>query len=336
LAELGVGVKLLSGDSPVIAGRVCRDVGLPDGPMITGPELAALPEDRFAAAAAAHTVFARVTPEQKQRLVAALRSGGRVVGFLGDGVNDAPALRAADVGISVDSGTDVAKEAADVVLLEKSLAVLAGGIVEGRKTFANITKYILNTVSANFGNMSTVAVSSLFLRFIPLLPSQILLNNFLSDLPLVSIATDRVDPQLLQRPRHWQIGVIARFMVVFGLLSAVFDLLLIGMLLWRWPGETALFRTAWFVESACSEMVVTFAIRTRRAWYRSRPGGWLLGSSVLAALVAFLIPYSGAGQRYFGFVAPPAGIVVLVLGVLLAYFAAAELAKRRFFRRFGG
>ena len=335
LAQLGVGVKLLSGDSPVIAGRVCRDVGLPDGPMITGPELASLPEDGFAAAAAAHAVFARVTPEQKQRLVAALRSGGRVVGFLGDGVNDAPALRAADVGISVDSGTDVAKEAADVVLLEKSLAVLAGGIVEGRKTFANITKYILNTVSANFGNMSTVAVSSLFLRFIPLLPSQILLNNFLSDLPLVSIATDRVDPQLLRRPRHWQIGVIARFMVVFGLLSAVFDLLLIGMLLWRWPGETALFRTAWFVESACSEMIVTFAIRTRRAWYRSRPGGWLLGSSALAALVAFLIPYSGAGQRYFGFVAPPAGIVALVLGVLLAYFAAAELAKRRFFRRVG-
>ena len=334
LAELGVAVKLMSGDSPVVARRICRDVGLADGPMITGPELAALPEESFRSAAAAHVVFARVTPEQKHRLVATLRSAGRVVGFLGDGVNDAPALRAADVGISVDSGTDVAKEAADVVLLEKSLAVLAGGIVEGRKTFANITKYILNTVSANFGNMSTVAVSSLFLRFIPLLPSQILLNNFLSDLPLLSIATDRVDRELLQQPRRWQIGVIARFMVLFGLLSAVFDLLLIGVLLWWRPGEVALFRTAWFLESACSEMIVTFALRSRLPWHRSRPGRWLVVSSVAAGLVTFLIPFSGVGQRYFGFVPPPAGIVGLVLGILLAYFAAAELAKRPFFRHF--
>ena len=333
-AELGIGLKLMSGDSPVVARRICRDVGLTDGALITGAELGALSEEAFRAAAATHTVFARVTPEQKHRLVAALRSEGRVVGFLGDGVNDAPALRAADVGISVDSGTDVAKEAADVVLLEKSLAVLAGGIVEGRKTFANITKYILNTVSANFGNMSTVAASSLFLRFIPLLPSQILLNNFLSDLPLISIATDRVDPELLQRPRRWKIGIIARFMVVFGLLSAAFDLLLIGILLWRRPGEVGLFRTAWFIESACSEMIVTFAVRSRLPWRRSRPGRWLLASSVIAAAIAFVIPYTGPGQRYFGFTPLSAGMVALVAGVLLAYFAAAELAKRPFFRRF--
>jgi Mg2+-importing ATPase len=265
-------------------------------------------------------------------LVSALRASGHVVGFLGDGGNDAAALQAADVGVSVDSGTDIAKEAADVILLQKSLGVLAGGIMEGRKTFANITKYILNTISANFGNMSTVAVSSLFLSFIPLLPSQILLNNFLSDLPLVTIATDRVDPELLQRPRRWHIGGIARFMVIFGVLSALFDLLLILVLL-RWRVSVPLFRTAWFVESACSEVLVTFAIRTRLAFWRSRPSGWLLWSSVGTAVACFALPFLAVGHRYFEFVTPPGSALALVAFVLVTYFLAAELAKRPFFRR---
>ena len=243
-------------------------------------------------------MFARLTPEQKQLLVGALRASGHVVGFLGDGVNDAAALQAADVGISVDSGTDIAKGASDVILLRKSLGVLAGGIVEGRKTFANITKYILNTISANFGNMSTVAVSSLFLSFIPLLPSQILLNNFLSDVPLITVATDRVDPELLRRPRRWNIGAIAWFMVIFGTLSALFDLLLIWPLL-HWQTSVAVFRTAWFVESACSEVLVTFAIRTRLRFWRSRPSGMAAVELDRDRRRGVRYPVTPLGRRYF-------------------------------------
>ena len=241
LAALGVAVKIISGDSPVITRRICRDVGLTAVErVVTGDELAALAEDDLRRAALDHSAFARVTPEQKVRLVSAMRAAGHVVGFLGDGVNDAPALRAADVGIAVDSGTDVAKEAADVIVLQKSLVILASGIVERRTIFANVTKYLMNTMSANLGNMVTVAVASAFLRFLPLLPSQILLNNLLSEMPLMTIAADRVDAKLLQRPRRWHLGVIARFMMIFGLLSAVFDLLLIGALLTAWGGHRAL------------------------------------------------------------------------------------------------
>jgi Mg2+-importing ATPase len=334
LRRLGVGIRIMSGDSPVVTRRVCREAGLSwDGEHVTtGDELARLSPAELRQRVVDGGMFARLAPEQKQMLVAALRASGHVVGFLGDGVNDAAALQAADVGISVDSGTDIAKEAADVILLQKSLGVLAGGIVEGRKTFANITKYILNTISANFGNMSTVAVSSLFLSFIPLLPSQILLNNFLSDLPLVTIATDRVDSELLQRPRRWHIGGIARFMVIFGVLSALFDLLLIVVLL-RWRTTVPVFRTAWFVESACSEVLVTFAIRTRLAFWRSRPSGWLLWSSVATAVVAFGLPFVAFGRRYFEFVPLSGRALGLVGFVLAAYFLAAEAAKRPFFRR---
>jgi Mg2+-importing ATPase len=335
LGALGVGVKILSGDSPVVARRICREVGLGDPSMITGERLSRLSAAELRTAALDYTLFARVSPDQKHRLVGALRSAGHVVGFLGDGVNDAPALRAADVGVSVDGGTEVAKEAADIVLLQKSLAVLAGGIVEGRRTFANITKYILNTISANFGNMATVAATSLFLPFLPLLPSQILLCNFLSDLPLVMIATDRVDAELLQRPRRWHIRPIARFMVVFGSLSAVFDLLLIGGVTWLWPADPALLRSAWFVESVCSEVLVTFALRTGSRWYRSRPSDWLIWSSLGAAVLAFAAPYTSAGQRYFGFAPLPPGVAALVAGLLVAYFLAAELAKGPYFRRYG-
>jgi Mg2+-importing ATPase len=334
LVRLGVGIRIMSGDSPVVTRRVCLEGGIPlDGQQVmTGDELARLSPDERSRRALECRVFARLTPEQKQQLVAALRAAGHVVGFLGDGVNDAAALHAADVGISVDSGTDIAKEASDIILLQKSLDVLAGGIVEGRKTFANITKYILNTISANFGNMSTVAASSLFLSFIPLLPSQILLNNFLSDVPLVTVATDRVDPDLLRRPRRWDIAGIARFMVIFGLLSAAFDLLLITVLL-RWATSVAVFRTAWFVESACSEVLVTFAIRTRLRFWRSPPSRWLVWSSLATAAVAFGLPFTAFGRRYFEFVPLPGQVVGLTVGVLAAYFLAAELAKRPFFRR---
>ncbi|HEU5260238.1 MAG TPA: magnesium-translocating P-type ATPase [Gemmatimonadales bacterium] len=335
LRELGVELKVMSGDSQVVTRRVCHDVGLPtpEDRVVTGTDLAGLNDAELRTYARNYAVFARVTPEQKYRLVRALGAEGRVVGFLGDGVNDAPALKAADVGISVDSGTDIAKAAADVILLRKDLNVLAGGIVEGRKTFGNITKYVLNTVSANFGNMTTVALSSLFLAFIPLLPSQILLANFVSDLPLVAISTDRVDRRLLQRPRHWDMTLIARFMVVFGLLSVVFDLALIVTLLRVLQADTDLFRTAWFVESACSEILVTFAIRTRRPLFRSVPGRVLASASAVTFAAAFLLPLTGVGQRYFAFAPLPPAVTVLVVGVLGAYLLAAEVLKRPLMRR---
>jgi Mg2+-importing ATPase len=334
LSRLGVGIRIMSGDSATVTRRVCREAGIAvnGNPVTTGEELWGLSAEERRRRTLECNVFARLEPDQKQALVATLRASGHVVGFLGDGVNDAAALHAADVGIAVDSGTDVAKEAADVILLQKSLGVLARGIVEGRKTFANITKYILNTISANFGNMSTVAISSLFLSFIPLLPSQILLNNFLSDMPLVTVATDRVDHELLQRPRRWNIGAIGRFMVIFGVLSALFDLLLIAALL-RWQVPVAVFRTAWFVESACSEILVTFAIRTHQVLWRSRPSGWLFWSSMMTAIAAFSLPFVALGQRYFDFVALPGRIVGLICFVLATYVLAAEAAKRPFFRR---
>ncbi|MBI4503150.1 MAG: magnesium-translocating P-type ATPase [Gemmatimonadetes bacterium] len=334
LQALGVRVSVISGDSAEITRRICEAVNLPiqGQRVVTGPELEPLDDAALAALVTQHNVYARATPETKARLVTALGTAGHIVGFLGDGVNDAPALRVADVGISVDSGTDIAKDAADIVLLQKSLAVIAHGIREGRRTFGNITKYIFNTISANFGNMFTVAVSSLVLPFIPLLPPQILLNNLLSDLPLVTISTDRVDEEFLHRPRRWDIGMIGRFMVWFGLLSAVFDLALIAGLLGGLKIGVPEFRTAWFVESACSEILVTFAIRTRLPFYRSRPARLLAWSSLAAAALVVALPFTPAGTSYFAFVPPSWASLGLVAAVLVSYFGAAELAKRQFFR----
>lgn len=334
LEALGVTVKIISGDSAEVTRRTCHDVDcpIPEDRILLGADLEAMDDAALAEAAVRYGVFSRVGPEQKARLVAALRAQGRVVAFLGDGVNDAPALRAADVGVAVDTGADVAKDAADIVLLRKGLDVLADGILEGRRTFANITKYISNTVSANFGNMGTVAVSSLFLPFIPLLPSQILLNNFLSDLPLATIATDRVDAALTRRPRHWDIRAIARFMVVFGLISACFDLALIVPMLTLFGTDMATFRTAWFVESACSEMLVTFAIRTTHPLWRSRPGTLLLAASAAGVAIAFTVPYVPVAQALFGFVPLPAPLLGYVVLLLASYVATAELAKRWFYR----
>lgn len=335
LKALGVDIKVMSGDSPIVTRRICRDVGLTvaEDRVITGGDLTTLDAPRLGEVVRRYNVFARVTPEQKYRLVESLSAAGHVVGFLGDGVNDVPALKAADVGICVDSGADIAKDAADIILLRKSLRVLAQGIIEGRKTFSNITKYVLNTVSANFGNMLTVALSSLFLAFIPLLPSQILLTNLVSDLPLVMISTDNVDQDLLERPRRWDLPLIARFMIGFGMLSVVFDLLLIMGLLYLAGADTGAFRTAWFVESACSEILVTFAIRTRGPFFRNRPGRWLLLASAAAGVVTFALPFTPIGRTYFSFTPLPGPMLVLITGILAAYFLAAEVAKRRYYHR---
>lgn len=334
LQKLGIKIKILSGDSPIITRRICEEVGLIiDGnKVITGDELVGLRTKEFVKYCNTYNVFARVSPEQKHKIVETLTED-HVVGFLGDGINDAPALKAADVGISVDTAVGIAKEAADIILFQKSLKVLADGIIEGRKIFGNITKYILNTVSANFGNMFTVAASSMFLSYIPLLPGQILLTNLLSDVPLLTIATDNVDEEFTRKPKHWNLKAIFHFMTYFGLISSFFDLALLLPLLFIFKADPAMLRTAWFVESTLSEIIITFAIRTKLPFYKSKPSFWLTVSSAIICAVTVAITYMALGNSLFEFVKMPLNILLLIAGVLASYFIVSELAKRSFLKK---
>ncbi len=334
--KLGVAIKVISGDSPSVLSYVTESLGLKKAGdrIVVGAELENLTDAQLQERLDQFSFFARVTPEQKYRLVANLNREGHVVGFLGDGINDAPALKAADVGIAVDTGAEVAKEASDIVLLEKDLEVLSTGIIEGRKIFANITKYIQNTISANFGNMATVAVSSLILPFIPLLPTQIVLNNFLSDVPLLAVATDNVDPSVLHRPRRWDIPYISKFMVYFGFISSFFDLALIFPLILYWHTTPGVFRTAWFIESALSEMLVTFAIRTRLPFYKSKPSSWLITLTIITSLVVLLLPLTVLGQKLFSFERTGFMISLWIALVLIGYFFTTEIFKKYFFKKF--
>jgi Mg2+-importing ATPase len=336
LERLHVSVKVLSGDSEVVTRKVCDDVGLAiaGNRIVTGEELDGMGEAELKECAEKFNVFARMTPKHKSMIVSTLKSDEHVVGFLGDGINDAPALKEADVGISVDTGAGIAKEAADVILLRKSLRVLAAGIKAGRITFNNIMKYIFNTTSANYGNMFTVAASSLFLKFIPLLPSQILLNNFFSDVPLLTVATDRVDEEALKRPKHWDMNLIYRFMWEFGLISAFYDFAFILPLLFVFNVSEGVFRTAWFLESMLSEVLVVFALRTHKTFFKSVPSAWLVGSTVLISIIAIALVYSPLGATLFQFVPLPPNVLALMAIVLVAYFATDELLKKRFFRKF--
>jgi Mg2+-importing ATPase len=289
-------------------------------------------ETDFAQAIETSNVFGRVTPDQKYAIVTTLKKNGHTVGFLGDGVNDAPALKAADAGISVESGVLVAKEAASIILLEQSLNVLYDGVVEGRRAFGNMVKYIMNTTSANLGNMFTLAVVSLILPFIPLLPSQILLTNLVSDVPLLAISTDSLDPESLRSPRKWDIGKITRFSLFFGLISSVFDFVTIFALVYWLHADQALFRTGWFIESVLSEILVTFSIRTQRRFYQSRPSNLLIGSSAIMGLVTLAIVYSPIAP-FFEFVQPPIWFLGLIFGILVVYFLIVEGVKHIFFSR---
>jgi Mg2+-importing ATPase len=332
--SLGIRLKILSGDDPLVTADICRRLGVEVGEkVLTGMELETLAEEDLRKTVEKDNVFGRVTPEQKLMIVEALKKNGHVVGFLGDGVNDAPSLRLADAGISVDSGVQVAKEASSIILLEKSLNVVADGVVEGRKAFGNMVKYIMNTTSANFGNMLTVALGSLFLPFIPLLPSQILLTNLLSDAPLLTISTDNLDPEGLSKPRRWAIGSVARFMVFFGLISSIFDMITIVFLIDLLRATPALFRTGWFIESVVSEIVVTFSIRTRRKFFESKPSKLLVIASVLGVLLTGAVIYSPL-DVLFEFVRPPAWFLALVFGILAMYFLLVEILKHAFQRRY--
>jgi len=276
-------------------------------------------------------VFAEIEPNQKERIIRALKTAGYAVGYLGDGINDAPALHAADVGISVDSATDVTKQAADVVLLEKDLGALTRGVREGRRAFANTLKYVFITTSANFGNMFSMAGASLLVAFLPLLPKQILLINVLTDLPAMAIATDRLDPELVARPRRWDNRRVAYFMVAFGLVSSVFDYLTFGGLLaFRVPVDS--FRTAWFVESVLSELFILLVIRTRRAFFRSRIGTGLLWASVGVAIITLALPYSPLAAS-LGFAPLTPVLLGGLTGIVALYVITSEVTKRVVLRR---
>ncbi len=331
LHALGVEVKIITGDNGMVAAKVCRDIGLELGRVLSGADLDQLDDDALAEAIPATTVFARVSPEQKSRIIKVARRRGEDVAFLGDGVNDAVALHVADVGISVDSATDVAKDAADIVLLEKDLGVLADGVMEGRRIFANTLKYVLMATSSNFGNMFSAAGASLFLTFLPMLPSQILLNNLLYDVGQLAIPTDEVDPEVLARPAAWDITFVRRFMTVFGPVSSIFDFLTFFVMLGILHAGHAEFRTGWFVESLATQTLVVFLIRTRRIpFFRSRPSrGMLITPTAMAALGAVL-PFTPL-SHLLGFSTLPLTFFLILIGMVLTYLALVEFAKSRFY-----
>jgi Mg2+-importing ATPase len=332
LKARGVAIRMITGDSLPVALHVAGLVGLDTGRALTGKDLDELHDEALWSAAREVSVYAEVDPNQKERIILALKKTGHVVGFLGDGINDAPAMHAADTSISVDSAADVAREAADFVLLERDLDVVRRGIDAGRATSANTLKYVLATTSANLGNMVSMAVASLFLPFLPLLAGQILLNNFLSDIPAIGLADDRVDREWMARPQRWDIRFIGRFMVSFGLLSSLFDLLTFALLLAVFAAGVELFRTGWFVESLLTELLVAFVVRTRLPLLRSTPAPLLVALTAAVAIVALALPYLPFAGL-FGFAPLPWKVLASLLLVSAAYVAAAELAKRHFIRQ---
>ena len=331
LASLGVSIKLITGDSRLVAAHIAALVGLRVDRILTGRQLDELHDEALWSAAEKTDLFVEVDPNQKERIILSLKKMGHVVGFLGDGVNDAPAMHAADTSLSVDQAVDVAREAADFVLLERGLDVIRRGIEEGRKTFANTLKYVLMTTSANLGNMVSMAVASLFLPFLPLTAGQILLNNFLSDIPAIGIADDAIDPELVERPRRWDMRFIGRYMVEFGALSSVFDVLTFAALLGIFHVTADVFRTSWFVESLLTELVVALVMRTRRPFFRSRPGRLLLTSTMALIPIAFAIPYAPFAGL-FGLVPLPGTLVVSIVLITALYVTATEMQKKWFYR----
>jgi P-type Mg2+ transporter len=327
LRALHVHVKVVTGDNEGVTRHVCAQVGLPVHHLLTGAQIDQLDDGALAVQAQKASAFCRVSPAQKSRVLRALKSRGHVVGFIGDGINDAPSLHEADVGISVDTAVDVAKEAADMILLERDLAVLHDGVVEGRRTFANVMKYIMMATSSNFGNMLSMAAASVLLPFLPMLPAQILLNNLLYDASQSAIPFDGVDPAELQRPHDWDARFIRRFTLIFGTLSSLFDFATFAILRLGFHAEAASFRTGWFLESMATQVLVIFVLRTRAAPWRSRPRPQLVFAATAALVVAIALPFTPLAGM-LGFVTPPWLLLLAIAGVAALYLACVAIAKR--------
>jgi Mg2+-importing ATPase len=334
LKQNGISLVIMTGDNQYVTQKIAHDVGLPSDRILTGNQVDTMDNAALAYQAENGAIFARVSPEQKNRVILALKARGHVIGYMGDGINDAPSLHTADVGISVMNGVDVAKDAAKIILLEKDLAVLNDGVIEGRRSFANIMKYIIMGTSSNFGNMFSMAAASLFLPFLPMLPTQILLNNFLYDISQISIPSDNVDPALLHRPKRWQIAFIRQFMMIIGPISSIYDFLTFGVLLWAFHASTnaTLFHTGWFVESLATQTLVVFVIRTAGNPFKSRPGRPLLIGVLAIVAIAVVLPYTPLGSL-LGFIPLPLSLLGAIAGLAVTYLLVVQAVKSWFYHR---
>ncbi len=333
LAASGVNIKIVTGDSELVTRHVCAQLGMPVTGVLTGSEIQRMDDPTLAVRVREANLLCRVTPAQKNRVILSLKAQGHTVGYLGDGINDAPSLRSADVGISVDGAVDVAKAAADMIMLRQDLNVLHAGVLEGRRTFANIMKYIMMGTSSNFGNMFSMAGATLFLPFLPMLPTQILLNNLLYDVSELPIPMDNVDNDYLAHPRQWDTTFIRNFMWVVGPVSSIFDFLMFFILLKVFGAGEALFHTGWFIESIATQVLVIFVIRTRANPLKSRPSVALTITSLLVVLLAVALPFTPLAT-HLGFVAPPPLFFLILMAMVLCYLVAVEFAKRFFYRNF--
>lgn len=335
LKSLGVDFKVLTGDNELVTKYICSKVGLDVTGMVTGADIESMSNEELRETVKTTNVFARLSPLQKERIVQALHDNKHIVGFLGDGINDAPALKAADVGISVDNAVDIAKESADIILLKKSLMVLEDGVLEGRKTFGNIVKYIKMGSSSNFGNMLSMTGASLFLPFLPMLPIQILFNTFLYDISQIALPSDAVDKEYLTKPRPWDVGSIKRFMLVFGPISSLFDFITFGVLLFLFQAQQPLFNTGWFIQSLCTQTLVIYVLRTNKIpFIESSPSKFLMFSSwavIAVGILAVLTPIS----KHFGFVLMPWAYFSVLINIIIVYLFLVQLVKQWFIRKYG-
>jgi Mg2+-importing ATPase len=334
LERSGIELKILTGDNEKVAKKTCELIGLPVKGTLSGAEIEQMTVGTLSRVVENVTIFSRLTPVQKNRILMALRHNGHVVGYMGDGINDAPSLREADVGISVENAVDIAKESADIILLKNDLRILNDGVLEGRRTFGNTMKYILMGTSSNFGNMFSVAGASLFLKFLPMLPVQILLNNLLYDVSETAIPTDNVDDSYTSTPKKWDIEFIKKYILVFGPISSLFDFITFFILLFIFSADASLFQTAWFMESICTQTLVVFVIRTRVVpFYTSRPSRLLTFTTLLIVAIACVLPFTVIGSA-FGFVHPPLSFFAVLAGLVIGYIAIVELVKRWFYRKY--
>jgi Mg2+-importing ATPase len=337
LHQHGIAVKVLTGDNDTVTRKICSEVGLEVSDLLLGRDLEGMDDEALAEAAEKTSVFAKLSPQQKARVIRALHRKGHVVGFLGDGINDGPALKAADVGISVDTAVDIAKESADIILLEKNLLVLEEGVLEGRKVFGNIIKYIRMGASSNFGNMISVLFGSLFMPFVPMAPIQVVVNNLLYDFSQTAMPTDNVDPEYLQKPRQWDMHTIMQYMFFIGPISSIFDIITFGVLAYFFGAlhDAKLFQTGWFVESLVSQALIVHVIRTGKVpFLQSWPSWPLLATTIAVCAAGLWLPYSGLAHG-FGMVPVPLSYLAVMPFIMLGYIALTQWAKSRLTRRFG-